>query len=921
MKISFNINYYTEWGQNLFVCGSLAILGHWNESKALPMRFQSEGNWTADCDVNPDKDSEIHYKFFLKDERNGLIFWEWGRNRTLKLSDIQRDAVSLFDFWKSAHLPENALLSAAFTNNLFRRSTEYDNHSDRNDYTHRVQLVAPRIGRNMKFCIIGSNSGLGNWEPKKAVIMDDREYPVWRANVKCSGKQLEIAYKYGIYDVRKKEIVCLENGPDRVLIANNDLPEKRIFIQTDEHFRYDSDTWKGAGIALPIFSLRSKHSFGVGEFLDLKLLIDWTASTGLKLIQVLPINDTIATHTWKDSYPYAAISVLALHPIYLNLPAMGTLSDDEEMEQFTSKGKDLNSAPIVEYEAVMKLKSEFYKKLYEQTKEELFRDSDFRNFFNENKNWLAPYAAFSCLRDRFKTPEFKKWPAYSTYCHEEIRDFVSPKSDHFDDVAVHYFIQYHLHKQLTEVAEYAREKGVVLKGDIPIGIYRHSVDAWMEPRLYNMDKQAGAPPDAYSATGQNWRFPTYNWEEMAKDNYHWWKKRLMKMADYFDAYRIDHILGFFRIWEIPEESIHGLMGRFNPAIPLYLYEIEGHGVHFDYERFCRPYIRDYMLTEIFGQYKDEVRKKYLDQVQDDAYHLKPQFDTQRKVEHYFSNEIGLKSKPAKEKIKRIKDGLMELIGNVLFFEGGDSDGQHRQKEANTQHGFHPKIGMHYTYSFKDLNPEAQQSLDRIYIHYFYQRQEQFWREKAMVKLPAIMHATNMLVCGEDLGMVPNCVPGVMDELGILNLEIQRMPKNSDQKFSSPHNAKYLSVVSPSCHDMSTIRAWWEENREVTQEFYNEQLDHSGEAPYFCEPWICREINEQHLNSPAMWAIFPIQDLVAMDEKLRYDKPQEEQINVPSNSEHYWKFRFHLNIEDLMKAKSFNRMISEMLTTAGRGREY
>jgi 4-alpha-glucanotransferase len=186
---------------------------------------------------------------------------------------------------------------------------------------------------------------------------------------------------------------------------------------------------------------------------------------------------------------------------------MGALKDKKEMNQFIRKGKELNQLEQIDYEAVMKLKSAYYKKLYDQSRDEFLADAGFKKFFNENKDWLVPYAAFSRLRDQYKTPDFTKWGPYAIYSKVKIEALANPKNEDYHDYAVHYFIQYHLHLQMLDVAEYARKNGVILKGDIPIGIYRNSVDAWMEPNLYNMDKQAGAPPDDYAISGQNWGFP------------------------------------------------------------------------------------------------------------------------------------------------------------------------------------------------------------------------------------------------------------------------------------------------------------------------------------------------------------------------------------------------------------------------------
>ena len=902
MKITFKVNYHTRWGQNVYISGSSEELGKNNTKEAYPLQYITDGNWEVELEFS-NKTSRIDYKYLIKNGSEEDIIWEWGTPREIDLSGIKSNEIVMEDAWRPQSDIENPLLSQAFVDNLFKRK-KVSKNKNIPIANCKLQLVAPRIGQDQVFCIVGSCRSLGGWNPENALIMQNTNFPVWHADFKLEDDERDFEYKYAIYDQKEKKLIEWESGDNRYFNRGY-TKNGHFYIKTDIKFRYPFGLWKGAGVAIPVFSIRTKNSWGVGEFADIKLLIDWAKKVDMKIVQILPINDTIATHNWTDSYPYAAISVFALHPIYLNLPAMGALEDKKEMKEFISKGMTLNKLDQIDYEAVMKLKSAFYKKLYDQNRDDFLSDPDFQAFFQGNKEWLVPYAAFSRLRDQYKTPDFTHWDEFADYNKLKIEELTNPDHSDYDDYAVHYFIQYHLHLQMQEAADYARENGVVLKGDIPIGIYRNSVDAWMQPHLYNMDKQAGAPPDDFAISGQNWGFPTYNWEEMAKDGYSWWRKRLSKMASYFDAYRIDHILGFFRIWEIPWDSVEGLMGRFNPAIPMFKYEIEGNGLHFDYDRLCKPYVREYMLDELFGEDKAEVIKTYLHRGVDDFYYMKEEFDTQRKVEEFLAPKIA--SSKEKDRLLKIKYGLFTLIGNVLFHEDPKSNGQ----------GFHPKIALHFTYSFKELDDAAKGAIDRIYIHYYYEQQERFWRDKAMIKLPAIINATNMLVCGEDLGMVPDCVPGVMDELGILNLEIQRMPKGTDNEFSHPSHAKYLGVVSPSCHDMSTIRGWWEEDHDKTQRFYNHMLGHFGSAPQYCEPWISREMIIQHLHSPAMWAIFPIQDLVAMDENLRYQVPQAERINEPSNPKHYWRFRFHLNMEDLMKANDFNKMLQELVMLSGR----
>lgn len=905
MRLVFNIEYYTEFGQSIHILGDIPELGSWDDIRAPRMTYTENGQWRMELFVNEKNIDTLSYRYILKDDRYHSAFHEWGAPRQVDLAGNGFIAFHIIDHWRPVLNEDNALFASAFTNNLWSRKKSAARKKS-GYYNHQFCLYAPRIDENHYFCIVGNDDGLGKWDPEKVVIMKDDDYPLWKAEAFLEGPEKPIIYKYGIYDKKEKKLVAWEAGPNRTVDHDLSVIDNTLVINTDQGYNYPKSKWKGAGIAIPVFSLRSKKSYGIGEFPDLKLLIDWAVKSGMKLVQLLPVNDTIAHHAWTDSYPYAAISVFALHPIYLNLPVMGTLKDKKAMDDFKKQGEKLNEKPEVDFEAVIKLKSRFYKNLYDQEKNKFLADPEYKSFFEKNKDWLVPYAAFSCLRDRFHTPDFTQWDDYVEFDQAKIYKLVDPKRKNYDDIAVHYFIQFHLHKQLSEVVAYAREKGVALKGDLPIGIYRNSVDAWVEPRLYRMDKQAGAPPDAYSISGQNWRFPTYNWEEMANDGYTWWRRRLSQMAKYFDAYRIDHILGFFRIWEISWEAVEGLMGIFNPAIPIYKHEIEGRGIYFDFDRFCKPYIREFMLDEMFGEFRDEVKKTFLNQKEGDLYKMKPEFDTQRKILVYFDAKK-VKNKNEIRKNDLLKYGLFSLIGEILFIEDPGSN-----REA-----FHPKIAFHRTYSYRDLDDYTKNILNEIYTNYFYHRQENFWRDQAMIKLPAIIEASNMLVCGEDLGMVPDCVPGVMYELGILRLYIERMPKEGSGEFAHAGNAPYLSVVSTSSHDMATLRGWWEEDRSRSQRYYNQILGHNGEVPYYCEGWVAEQIIIQHLYSPAMWSIFPVQDLLAMEPELRREDPLKERINDPSNPNNYWNYRLHLNLEDLIKEDEFNHRLAELISMTGR----
>ncbi len=501
---------------------------------------------------------------------------------------------------------------------------------------------------------------------------------------------------------------------------------------------------------------------------------DWWAMTGQKILQILPINDTTMTGTWVDSYPYKANSTFALHPMYLNLWEVGTLKDASRREHFHALASELNSLKETDYERVNAGKNSYLREIYSEQGPNTRRRKDYKEFVSRNEYWLKPYSAWCVLREMYHNPDNLMWGEYAQYSPDKVDKLYSEHADKFE---YHYYVQYHLDRQLRDARDYAHSHGVVLKGDIPIGISRFSADAWMSPQLFNMDCQAGAPPDDFSVLGQNWGFPTYNWEEMAKDGFRWWKNRFRKMAEYFDAYRIDHILGFFRIWEIPMDAVHGLLGFFNPALPFSPEELRsGYDFWIDPDVQTKPLILEWMLTDFFGEFTEEVKNKYLERVSGDRYCLKDYVNTQAKVEKYFAGE------QMDEKNSRIMNALLGIIDDVLFIE----DPYHKGH-------YHPRISAQYTYQYRVLSDYAKWNFNRLYTDFFYHRHNDFWYGKAMWKLPPLLDATSMLTCAEDLGMIPACVPEVMDRLKILSLEIQRMPKDPNSEFGDTWHYSYYSV--------------------------------------------------------------------------------------------------------------------------------
>ena len=930
MTIHFSLPYRTAYGQRLVLCGSLPALGHWNLGEALPLHYdEATTRWSAEVTVPTEAaTASLSYKYVLLFEGGGVV-WEWGANRTLDLpaSPSLPERLEVRDFWRAPAQDDNELFTAAFTEALFRRPAPAParqavakvakTKKAKAEATPavpappaanvRFRLAAPRVASQHQVCVLGSDPTLGAWDQGPPLVLADATYPIWQAEATLMQPEAELRYKYGIWDPATQTVVQLETGDDRVLPAAPEPGTLRVL--DDEGFRYAAGPWRGAGVALPVFSLRSEAGLGVGEFPDLKLLVDWAAKTGLNVVQILPINDTTATHTWVDSYPYAAISVFALHPQYLHLESIAKLKDKKAAAELASLRTEFNAKDFVDYEPVLNTKWKFLKLLYQQEKAKFLADPAFHQFRAEQASWLVPYAAFSGLRDRFGTADFHAWPS-EFRAPQALEQLVDEHGPDFDEFGLHFFTQFHLDRQLRAAVAYGRERHVVLKGDLPIGIYRHSVDAWTQPELYHLDQQAGAPPDDFSTTGQNWRFPTYNWERMAQDDYAWWKQRLGHLARYFDMLRIDHILGFFRIWEMPASSVEGLLGHFAPALPLHRDEIQRRLGWFDYGRLCEPYIRWHLLERTFEADAQAVLDEFMTTDQYGAIQYRPHVASQRQLEAYIDQEIA--AHPEREEfLLRVRRGLYHFVNEVLFLPAGNDY-------------YHPRITLNKSASFAELDgDEARHRLyDDIYVDFFFRRHEEFWRDQGLVKLPPVRYATNMLIAGEDLGMVPASVPGVMKQLGMLGLNIQRMPSNPQTEFGNPADAPYLSVVSPGSHDMSTLRGWWEEDRVRTQRFFETTLGHWRQlAPYYAEPWVIREIIAQHLYSPAMWAIFPLQDLLAMDNHLRRANPHDEQINVPSNPQHFWKYRLHLTLEELNDAVGLNEPLHALVAESGRGKTY
>ena len=813
MKLLFNLEYQTTFGEELV----LNILKENGKVEQHKMGTLNGLNWT--CTINHGKACmyvDYYYSVYRGDEE---YRHEWlVQPHRLEFSATKATRYIVYDHW--IDIPEDSYLySSAFTDCVFARECRLSKEADYSR-TVRLKVRAPQLRGNERLAVIGSGETLGNWEAKRALEMAEHEKNEWAITLDADALTRTFEFKFVALDEEVDLTPLWENGMNRTIVLP-DMEQGDVVVYELPQAYFPVYPWKGAGTVVPVFSLRSEGSFGVGDFGDLKLMIEWCDKTRQRILQVLPITDTNMTGTWQDSYPYNSISIYALHPQYCDLRQLPAIKDEQKRAEMEQLRQELNALPQIDYERMFKAKMDYLRIVFAQEWTSVQRRPDYKKFFDENKEWLVPYAAFCYYRDLYGTAEFSKWPKGATVANTQKSTFKDKKQLQF-----WYYVQYCLDSQMHAAHAHARAHRVILKGDIPIGISRDGVEAWVEPKYFNLNGQAGAPPDPFSADGQNWGFPTYNWDEMLKDNCQWWVRRFRKMAEYFDAYRIDHVLGFFRIWEIPMPEKSGLMGQFAPALGMSIEEIAGYGVQFN-------------------------------------------------------------------------EGLFLV--------------DHKRNDR-----WHPRIAVQYQEAFEQLSDEQKFCFNRLYNDYFYRRNNQFWYQEAMKKLPRLTQATRMLVCAEDLGMVPDCVPWVMNELRILSLEIQSMPKDSKYRFGRLSHNPYRSVCTISTHDMPTLRQWWDEDYERTQDYYGASTLHrSGEAPHPLPGWLAKDIVSRHLTSPSMLCLLSLQDWLSIDEKLRLPDANAERINIPANPRHYWRYRMHLTIEQLMAADELNNEISTLIIQSGR----
>ena len=659
--------------------------------------------------------------------------------------------------------------------------------------------------------------------------------------------------------------------------------------------KYPHSDTRIAGLLVPLAALRSEHSTGCGEFADLPALAGWCASAGLKIIQLLPVNDS-----GGDSSPYSAISACALHPMYLRIDALPelTLIDDTVKRDVQLALNTLRSTqagrPRFSYDEVNTGKLNILRTIHAALPAGTPSLAGEMDHFLEENPWVKAYAVFRTLKDRQEQRAWMHWSKHQEADQALVETlWNTPELQHA--TRFYQWLQLRLAGQFSQAAAEVSKLGVALKGDIPILMNEDSADVWYRPEVFRRELQAGAPPDMFSRLGQNWGFPVYNWQNLEEENYQWWRQRLRQAARYYHAYRIDHVLGFFRIWAIPRGNSTGLPGFFWPQDGISRDELLEAG--FDQERLRwlkEPHIRGDQLREALGP---DVQVESLEGAVlrriggEDLFLFAPEICGENDL-----SEIALPQGSP----ETLRDWLLDQYRDRVFLDLPDG-----------------RLATTWTFRecwrFQTLSQGEKERLEEIAARHQSSSNE-LWAGHGRTLLQFMMETTEMLTCAEDLGVIPEAVPRVMKELGALGLMIPRWSHYWDRPGEPAiplGEYPAMSVCAPSVHDTSTMRGWWE--GEAGREILWELAGQDGPCPQVFDSETARRVYGALMRCGSRIVVFQLQDLLVLDPDLPRTEPAQERVNVPGTANSFnWTWRMPIPLETLNGTTPLTAAIQELV---------
>ena len=632
---------------------------------------------------------------------------------------------------------------------------------------------------------------------------------------------------------------------------------------------------KITGASIPVGSLKTKDSCGVGEFLDLIPFADFCKKCDLELIQILPVNDT-----GTESSPYSALSAFALNPIYISLKNLPEVSENKEiLDEISKLQKKHEKEKRFSYRNIRNEKFAILKKIYESAYERIIKDKKLSEWEKSNE-WVKAYSIFMQKKMKYMEASWKEWPEQGHPTKEQIDkiwdDKKSAKENKFFS-----WMQMRLDEQFKKASAYITSLGIKLKGDIPIMMNEDSCDTWAFPEYFNDELRAGSPPDGSNPTGQNWGFPIYNWKNLKKDNYSWWKNRLLKASEYYQVYRIDHILGFFRIWATPARETTAMLGWTQPFETITRDDLKELGFSDDRITWLtKPHIPTYKIQEINGgDYQGTVNilSKLMTRIgNEELWLFKPSIKNDKDI---LESDIP----------ENIKAKLSELWRDKAFVEV-------------SKNKYAPLWTFQDTTAWQSLNDNEKYLLGTM-IAKRYAKMDSLWEKQARTILKELTACTKMIACAEDLGSNPECLPDVLKDLSILSLKVVRWNREwelDNKPFIKFEDYPLLSVTTSSVHDSSTLRSWWLEEKDA--EVFAEDFELPKEIkPGKYDSKTARTLLETIATSNSAFCIHPIQDFLGLVDEYLEENPDDERVNIPGSvTEFNWTYRLPTEIEKICK---------------------
>ena len=407
MKLLFNLEYQTTFGEALL----LNIKNGGDDGKYSPYKMTAIDGQHWFCEINrPAKlGSYIDYYYsVMHGDEESRHEWLVQAHR-LEFIAEKANRYVIYDHW--IDIPEDSYMySSAFTDCIMVNQRELSVNTNYHR-TVRMKVRAPQLRIGEQLGIVGPGDALGNWDPVKAVPMFEHDYHEWVVSLDADKLPQTFEFKFVLLGI---DVPMWEEGGNRT-ISMPEIGNSEVVVYELQQAYFSVYPWKGAGTVIPVFSLRSEGSFGVGDFGDLKKMVEWVDKTNQRILQVLPINDTNMTGTWQDSYPYNSISIYALHPQYTDFRQLPAIKDEAKRAEFEALRQELNALPQIDYERMFKAKIAYLRELFAQEWKHVKATKAYKEFFEDNKEWLVPYAAFCYYRDLYGTAVFSQWPKEATH--------------------------------------------------------------------------------------------------------------------------------------------------------------------------------------------------------------------------------------------------------------------------------------------------------------------------------------------------------------------------------------------------------------------------------------------------------------------------------------------------------------------------